>query len=746
MPRPTRRRILAGSALAAYAAVAHGPIAHADDTPLSRRDAPGRDHNSGRPAPNIVLIDADDLGYGEIGPYGQKIIATPNLDALAKESLVFTDAYSSGTVCAPSRCSLYTGLHNGHARVRVNPGLGIGGIDLFDQDVTFAEVLRARGYQTGLFGKWGFGPEQGDQPSHPNARGFQEFYGYITHGHAHQYYPSYLWRDDAKEDIPENADGAQGVFAPDRFRDLAVDFIRRHRDAPFLLVVTPNLPHAPSDAPDLGAYADEDWPEADKGHAAQVTRLDAHIGDIVAELKAQRLEHDTYVFVTSDNGPHVEGGVNPDRFNANGPLSGYKRNLFDGGIRVPLLVWAPGHVTPGVTAFVTQQTDLLPTFAELAETAWPSDLDGRSLAPLLGGRSASGQDHLYWFRRDNGNQPKPQAVDSGRLRNASEAVRQGGYKAIRWAPGTDHKVPRDEWTLELYDVSADIGERNDLAPLLPSLARRLGEIMTDSWMDVYPRVDYGASAYVPRAVPKGSPATATVTISNGSSVTWKGARVALSAPEGWIVESTGRVGFGSLAPGESGTATFRVTAPSDTSGTVRLIAEANANTGRAPLSFRREHDVTPAPPAPSSSAYLSDLEWASATNGWGPVERDTSNGKKPAGDGTPISFGGVTYAKGLGVHARSEVVYYLGAKASRLTAVVGIDDFSADQSSKGHTIAEVWGDGRLLHATGGLRAATGPEEVDVDLNGVEVLTLIVRAADSNTSYNHTSWADAYLHI
>ncbi len=213
--------------------------------------------------PNLVVVLADDLGYGELGAYGQKLITTPRIDALAADGLRFTDAYSTAAVCAPSRCSLLTGLHTGHATVRANPSGAQG--SLTAADTTFAQVLRARGYRTGLIGKWGFGPESAGQDSHPNARGFEEFHGYIDHGHAHQYYPQYLWHDGAKETIPANANGARGAYAPDLLRRRALDFIDRHAAEPFLLFLTPTVPHAPSDVPGTGAYASRDWSEANKG-------------------------------------------------------------------------------------------------------------------------------------------------------------------------------------------------------------------------------------------------------------------------------------------------------------------------------------------------------------------------------------------------------------------------------------------------------------------------------------------------
>ncbi|MGT2530101.1 sulfatase-like hydrolase/transferase [Streptomyces nojiriensis] len=332
---PSRRHFLAGSAaaagLAALPQLAAAAPAAADAAPAG--------------PPHLVVILADDLGYGDLGAYGQKLITTPRIDRIAAEGLRFTDAYSAAAVCAPSRAALLTGLHTGHAAVRANPSSGGQG-SLGAGDTTFAEVLRARGYRTGLFGKWGFGPEAADQPSHPAARGFEEFYGYIDHSHAHEYYPSHLWHNDAKETVPA------GTFAPDAIAERALAFIDTHATGadPFLLFLAPNLPHAPSEIPDVGAYAAQSWTQANKAHAAQISHLDAQVGAVVDRLKALGIAERTVLLIASDNGPHEEGGVNPDLFDANGPLRGYKRNLYEGGVRVPLIAWAPGRIAAGTTS------------------------------------------------------------------------------------------------------------------------------------------------------------------------------------------------------------------------------------------------------------------------------------------------------------------------------------------------------------------------------------------------------------
>ncbi|MGY0020229.1 sulfatase-like hydrolase/transferase [Streptomyces sp. cg35] len=732
---PDRRRFLAGSAAALSLAALPGAPVSADPRTLGR-------------VPNIVVILADDLGQGELGAYGQRQIATPRLDELAARGLRFTQAYAAAAVCAPSRCSLLTGLHGGHAAVRENPFSGPQGA-IGDGDTTFAEVLRARGYRTACVGKWGFGPDEADQPSHPNSRGFEEFFGYIGHGHAHEYFPAHLWHNGERTDLPENADGKKGAYAIDLIERHALDFLDAHADEPFLLYLTPNIPHAPSDIPDTGSYADRTWPAADKGHAAQVSRLDTLVGRVVDRLRALGVDRHTLVLVTSDNGPHEEGGFDPDLFDANGPLRGYKRNLYEGGVRVPLIAWQPGTVAPGTTDRPTPLIDLLPTFAELAAAPAPRDIDGLSAAALLHGGTADTHPHLYWSRNDPGSTRRANAVDGGRILKLAEAVRKGDLKAVRFAPARDRSVPDEQWQTELYDLAADPGETTDLAAARPAAVAELTALLRSSWVASYDREAYGLTVRGPELALPGERFTVTVGFGNASTRVWTDARVRLAVPDGWQARATGPRATDRLAPGASFTATWEVTAPADvaTGARLPLRATASATYDRKKLRFTRTVTTATPPPPPRADAFLSDLDWVSASNGWGPVERDTSNGKQAAGDGTPIAFGGTTYAKGLGVHAPSEIVYYLGGTARRFTAVVGIDDFSARQSGKGGTRARVVGDdGTELFDSGPLTAAGGPRPVDVDVSGVRLLRLVVEDANGNSSYDHTSWAAAYVRV
>ncbi|MCB5164538.1 sulfatase-like hydrolase/transferase [Streptomyces bambusae] len=738
----TRRHFLVGSTAAlGLAAQPAAPEAHA--APPAARTATTSDTAT----PNFVVILADDLGYGDLGAYGQKLITTPRIDRLAAEGLRFTDAYSTAAVCAPSRCSLLTGLHTGHSAVRANPGSTPGALKA--GDTTFAEVLRARGYRTALIGKWGFGPEEADQPSHPNSRGFEEFYGYIDHGHAHEYYPQYLWHNGVKETIAANAGGAKGAYAPHLIEQRALDFVAEHAAEPFLLFLAPTVPHAPSDIPDVGAYASRSWTAQNKGHAAQITSFDTLVGNLTDRLRALGIDGSTVVLVTSDNGPHEEGGVNPDLFDANGPLRGYKRNLYEGGIRVPLIAWSPGRIGAGTTDRPTSLTDVLPTLAELGGAPAPTDIDGLSAAALLAGSpDAARHDHLYWYRDERGVTSRANTQDGGRATWLAEAVRKDDWKAVRFAPVRDHALPDAQWQLELYDLASDLGEQRNVADANPSVVAGLVALMRSSWVETYVRRPFGAMAHVQGPAVPGRAFTVTGTLGNGSGRPWTRALLTLRAPAGWQVQATTPAGQDLLAAGAALTTTWRVTPPATAAPGTRwpLTVDGTAESQTGPLRFSATEPVSTVPPAPVADAYLSDLPWVSATNGWGPVEIDRSNGRKAAGDGTPISFGGVTYAKGLGVHAPSEIVYHLGGTANRFTARVGIDDFSTNQAATGATRASVRGDGKVLFTSGKLTGASGPVQVDVDVRGVRMLHLVVEDANANSALDHTSWALARVTV
>jgi arylsulfatase A-like enzyme len=427
------------------------PLLAAWEPPSARADEPRR--------PNIVFILADDLGYGDLGCYGQKQIQTPSLDRLAAEGMRFTQGYAGSTVCAPSRCCLMTGKHTGHATIRGNAL-----VPLRPDDVTVAKVLKDAGYDTGLVGKWGLG-EPGTTGV-PNRQGFDSFFGYLNQVHAHNYYPDYLWRNQEKVPLEGNVvkDGIavqRAQYSHDLFTREALGFVEQHRDRPFFLYLAYTIPHAnnergnaegngmevPSDAP----YTDRPWPQVEKNHAAMITRLDADVGRLLQRLKELGLDENTVVFFTSDNGPHKEGGADPQFFHSAGPLRGYKRDLTEGGIRVPMLARWPGRVKAGaVSDQVWAFWDFLPTAADLAGAKAPDGLDGLSVAPTLLGQGGQKQhDFLYWEFHERGFQ---------------QAVRTGDWKALRLKPDAP---------LELYDLKTDLGEKHYVAGEHPDAVARV---------------------------------------------------------------------------------------------------------------------------------------------------------------------------------------------------------------------------------------------------------------------------------
>ena len=423
--------------------------------------------------PNIILIVADDLGYGDLGVYGQKEIQTPNLDRMAAEGLRFTDHYAGSTVCAPSRSSLMTGLHTGHTPIRGNKELQpMGQHPIADEVVTVAEMLKSAGYTTGLIGKWGLGGP--DTSGIPNRQGFDYFFGYLGQRHAHNYYPEFLFRNEERVPLnntlpePVREDGAgmaveKNEYSHDLIATEALSFVERQKDKPFLLCLTLTIPHANNEAkeegmevPELGAYADKDWPEPQKGHAAMISRMDADLGRLFTKVRELGLDERTVIFFTSDNGPHREGGNDPDFNDSNGPLRGIKRDLYEGGIRVPLIARWPGRIAAGrTTDHVSAFWDFAPTLAELAGAQTPAGLDGLSMVPtLLGVGEQPRHEQLYW---------------EFHLREASkQAVRRGNWKAVRLDP----KGP-----LELYDLSADIGEANDVAADHPDVVESIEDYL-----------------------------------------------------------------------------------------------------------------------------------------------------------------------------------------------------------------------------------------------------------------------------
>jgi arylsulfatase A-like enzyme len=432
--------------------------------------------------PNIILILADDLGYGDLGCYGQKRFTTPNIDRLASEGMKFTQYYAGSTVCAPSRSALLTGLHTGHTPIRGNKEWQPEGQwPLPAESITLAEILKKTGYVTGAFGKWGLGypGSSGD----PNGQGFDEFFGYNCQRLAHNYYPYYLWHNHEKIYLEGNYGRDTGKYAPLLIHQKAMEFLRKHKDTTFFLYYPTTIPHAELFAPgkyisryrnkllpeksfrgvDLGegyrngAYGSQ--PESHAAFAAMITLLDEQVGELMAALELLGIEKNTIIIFSSDNGPHLEGGADPDYFNSNGGLRGYKRDLYEGGIRTPFIVRWPGVVSPGtVSGHISAFWDLLPTLAAITKTEIPGPTDGISLLPVLTGKGHMPQhEFLFWeFHEQEGGM----------------AVRLGNWKAVK---RDIDKNPAGK--TELYDLGSDPGERNDLAQKYPDIIRKTEEIM-----------------------------------------------------------------------------------------------------------------------------------------------------------------------------------------------------------------------------------------------------------------------------
>lgn len=418
-----------------------------------------------RKLPNIVFILSDDLGYGDLGCYGQTRIATPNIDRLAADGMRFTQAYAGSTVCAPSRCCLMTGKHTGHASVRGNkkPELGLG-----KNEATAASLLKTRGYKTALFGKWGLGGF--DVDSHPNDKGFDQFFGYLNQQHAHNSYPEHLWENKSEFFLPENWFDRQKTFSNDLFTERALKFIAAEKANPFFLYLTYTIPHADNErgaatkngmeAPSQGQYAKEAWPEVEKNFAADITRMDDHIGRVLAALDANGLRENTLVIFTSDNGPHKEGNHDPNYFQSSGAVRGTKRDLYEGGIRVPAIANWKGRIAPGQTSHHAWAFwDFLPTVTELVGIPTPPRLDGLSFLPTLTGGKQRPHDYLYWEFHEGGFQ---------------QAVRQGDWKLVR-------QIPKQQ--MELFDLKADVTESNNVAAQHPDVVVKLSALFTSARVD-----------------------------------------------------------------------------------------------------------------------------------------------------------------------------------------------------------------------------------------------------------------------
>ena len=421
---------------------------------------PGSEAAAAPRKPNIVFILADDLGYRDVGCYGQDLIHTPNVDRLARDGMRFTDAYAGCTVCAPSRSVLMTGQHMGHTPIRGN-GAG----SLLANEVTVAEVLHKAGYATGAFGKWGLGEEPG-QPGVPTKKGFDQFFGYLNQAHAHFYYPEFLYQNEDKYPLPGNDHGKRTTYSHDVIAEKALGFIRQNKSRPFFCYMPFTLPHwellVPEDSlkeyrgrfPER-AFIDErnHYARQNESHAAyagMITRLDRDVGRVMTLLQELQLDRDTIVFFTSDNGPAMPL-VNDDFFRSKGSFRGNKENMYEGGIRVPMIARWPGRIRPGsVSELPWAFYDVMPTLADLAGTPAPANIDGYSVLPtLLGSGRQKMHEYLYWelLRTQPGNRW------AWRKETPMQAARMGHWKAVR---------PKPEAPQELYNLPEHIGQTKNL--------------------------------------------------------------------------------------------------------------------------------------------------------------------------------------------------------------------------------------------------------------------------------------------
>ena len=421
-------------------------------------------HTQPQSRPNIIFMLADDLGYGDIGCYGQQEIRTPGIDRLAREGTRFTQCYSGSPVCAPSRCVLMTGLHGGHSRIRANAGL-VGGIGpeqrvpLELEDLTVAEYLREAGYVTGIAGKWGLG--EPNSTGAPNRQGFDEWLGYLNQNRSDHYYTPYLWRNQEKFPLKGNQDGQREEYSHDVITEFALDFIRQNQSAPFFLYLPWTIPHQKYEVPSLGSYADQPWDEVTKIYAAMISRMDRDVGRVIDLLEELNISDQTIVFFSSDNGATQQW--KESRFQSCQQFRGHKGTLYEGGIRVPMIVRWPGRVPAGrVDETVWYFADFLPTALALAGVPLPAEIDGVSLLPTLSGdpQRLDGR-FLYWELHSDPSFSKP-------IAQPGQAVRFGDWKAIRfWGHSS----------IELYHLAEDSREEVNVASEYPEIVERIEDYL-----------------------------------------------------------------------------------------------------------------------------------------------------------------------------------------------------------------------------------------------------------------------------
>ena len=446
--------------------------------------------------PNIIYILADDLGYGDLSCYGQEKISTPNLDKLASQGMQFMQHYAGAPVCAPSRSSLMSGQHTGHTSIwgnGIEKGMDEGQVPMSGSTITIAEVMKSAGYKTGAFGKWGLGyiGSEGD----PNHQGFDEFYGYNCQTVAHRYYPDHLWHNNEKVMLTGNDWIHTVTYSADVIQEKALNFLTENKDKPFFMYYPTTLPHAELIVPDDETFkqqvtkfgAEKPFAGKKRGEgfdygenlvikeyttqknphatfASMVIRLDKYVGEVMAKLKELGIENNTIIMFSSDNGPHSEGGGDPAFFNSNGNLRGIKRDVYEGGIREPMIVKWPAKVKAGTkTENVSAFWDVMPTLAAVANVKTPKESDGISFLPTLLGKNQKGHDYLYWEFHERG---------------GSQAVRIGNWKGIRLDISDNKNAP-----IELYDLSTDPKEEKNIANSHPDVVASIAKIMQEAHIE-----------------------------------------------------------------------------------------------------------------------------------------------------------------------------------------------------------------------------------------------------------------------
>lgn len=431
--------------------------------------------------PNIIYILADDLGYGDLSFTGQQKFNTPNIDRLAKEGMFFTQHYSGSTVCAPSRSALMTGQHTGHTFIRGNKEIKPEGQHPLETGaITVAELLKNAGYATGAYGKWGLGfpGSEGD----PNNQGFDDFYGYNCQRVGHNYYPYHMWHNQNKEILDGNKKRETNTYGPHIIHEKALAFIEDNKDRNFFMYYPSIIPHAELAAPDdymekhrakfvpeteyVGLDDGEFYKNGDYGSqkephtafAAMISLLDDQVGEIRAKLESLGIADNTLIIFTSDNGPHQEGGADPDYFDSNSNFRGYKRDLYEGGIRVPMIAYWPGTIKPNTSSdHVSAFWDVLPTVCDIVQIDKPDAIDGISFLPELLGETQKEHNHLYWEFHEKG----------GR-----QAVRLGEWKGVRYNMAENPEAP-----VELYHLTTDEAETTNVAADHPDVVAQIVDIM-----------------------------------------------------------------------------------------------------------------------------------------------------------------------------------------------------------------------------------------------------------------------------